>query len=80
VKIDTILRQTAQLWFVMGTVMWVITAFRGFQETLVYVLALIIVWMMIIGLPCFVLYTTSKWVKRRYTPTTPVEEEKEKKP
>lgn len=79
-KIDTILRQTAQLWFVMGTVMWVITAFRGFQETLVYVLALIIVWMMIIGLPCFVLYTASKWVKRRYTRTTPVEEEKEKKP
>jgi hypothetical protein len=80
VKIDTILRQTAQLWFVMGTVMWVITAFRGFQETLVYVLALIIVWMMIIGLPCLVLYTASKWVKRRHMPTTPVEEEKEKKP
>lgn len=79
-KVDTLLKETAWVWLFMGTVMMIITAYRSFENTLAYELALVVVWIIIAGLPFVVLYSASRWAHRRSMRVSPPEEGKETKP
>lgn len=78
-KLDTLLKQAGCVWLLMGTVMMIITAYRSFENTLAYELALIVVWLIIAGLPFMVLYSAGRWAHRRSIPVSPPEEGKEPK-
>ena len=74
-----LLKQAAWVWLFIGTGMMIITAYRSFENTLAYELALVVVWFIIAGPPFIVLYSASRWAHRRSMRVSPSEEGKEKK-
>jgi len=64
-RLHIYLKEASRLWLVIGTVMTLISTFQGFELSLTYLLAAIILWGLMVGLPFSILMEVGRWLEKR---------------
>jgi hypothetical protein len=76
-KLYVYLKEGALIWLILGTIMTILSASSGFELSVRYFLAVIVVWGLIVSLPFSILHEVGSRLERRSRNTPPADEKKE---
>lgn len=70
------LKDASLFWMIIGTIIVIFGAYNGFELTITYLMATLIFWVLIVGLPIFILMGFRHWLERRSKNTLSANDEK----
>lgn len=59
------LRKARHYWLIIGTIIVLFSWFSGFEASLTYLLATVIVWLIVVGSPIIIIKEIEKWFNKR---------------
>ena len=70
------LKEASLFWMIIGTIIVIFGAYTGFELTITYLMATFVFWVLIVGLPIFILMGLRHWLERKSKNTLSGDDEK----
>jgi hypothetical protein len=71
------LKQFSRYWLAVGTITLIVGSFGDLEPSLTYLLAFLIFWVLMVGLPSFILTNVGRWLEKGSQPSPASDEKKD---